>query len=233
VVFSTTDVSDYFPTEPGYPDSHVRLAEHIQQPQFSIALRQFLWQQLYPDSDIPAHTIPIANCPDLHSKLKVHHSAIARFYAPSDICGAGGMCRECIRSTPCWNGSSPRRDTVFVETDAELPGMRGMAIARVFLFFSFSLHRVYYPCALVNWLVLRGDEPDPETGLWVVKPEFIGNHRSVAVIHLDSIVRGAHLLPVYGSNPLPEDFDFTFSLDASRAFFVNRYVDHHAHEFIA
>ena len=232
VASSSTDIPDYFPTEPGYPDSLVQLAEHIQQPQFPVALRQFLWQQLHPDSDLPAHTIPISDCPDLHSKLKVHHSAIARFYAPSDICGAGGMCRERIRSTPSWQGSFPRRDTVFVETDADLPGMQGMAIARILLFFSFSLDGVYYPCALVNWLVLRSDEPDPETGLWVVKPEFMGNRRSAAVIHLDSIVRGAHLLPVYGSDPLPEDFNYAFSLDAFRAFFVNRYVDHHAHEFI-
>jgi hypothetical protein len=143
------------------------------------------------------------------------------------------MCRERIRSTPSWQGSYHQRDTVFVETDAELPGMRGMAIARVLLFFSFSLDGVYHPCALVNWLVVHSNEPDPETGLWVVKPEFMGNHRSVAVVHLDSIVRGAHLLPIYGSNPLPEDFDFAFSLDVFHAFFVNQYVDHHTHEFIA
>ncbi|KIM40548.1 hypothetical protein M413DRAFT_73023, partial [Hebeloma cylindrosporum] len=218
--------------EPKYPDSLVQLADHIQQPHFPTALRQFIWQQLNPDSDIPAHTIPVADCPDLHGRLKVYHSAIARFYAPSDISGVGGMCHERIRSIPCWRGKQPRRDTVFVETDPDVPGMRGMAIGRVLLFFSFSLRGTFYPCALVNWLVLRSNEPDPETGLWVVKPEFIGNHRSIAVIHLDSIVRGAHLLPVYGSNPLPEDFDFTLSLDAFCAFFVNSYVDHHAHEFI-
>ncbi|KIM35103.1 hypothetical protein M413DRAFT_79750, partial [Hebeloma cylindrosporum] len=52
------------------------------------------------------------------------------------------------------------------------------------------------------------------------------------VIDLDSIVRGAHLLPMYNSNPLPEDFHFSRSLDVFCAFFVNSYVDHHAHEFI-
>ncbi|KIM38198.1 hypothetical protein M413DRAFT_76253 [Hebeloma cylindrosporum] len=219
--------------EPKYPDSLVQLADHIQQPHFPTALRQFIWQQLHPDSDTLAHTVPIADCPDFHGKLKVYHSAIARFYAPSDICGVGGMCHERIRSVPCWRGKQPRRDTVFVETDPDVPGMRGMAIGRVLLFFSFSFRETFYPCALVNWLVLRSNEPDPETGLWVVHPEFAGNHRTTAVIHLDSIARGAHLLPIYGSSPLPEDFDFTYSLDAFRAFFVNTYVDHHAHEFIA
>ena len=45
------------------------------------------------------------------------------------------MCRECIRSTPSWKGSFPQRDTVFVETDTNLPGMQGMAIARILHFF--------------------------------------------------------------------------------------------------
>ena len=70
VASSSTDIPDYFPTEPGYPDSLIQLAEHIQQPQFPVALCQFLWQQLHPDSDLPAHTIPISDCPDLHRKLK-------------------------------------------------------------------------------------------------------------------------------------------------------------------
>ena len=74
VTFVTTDISDSFPTELDYPDSLVQLAEHIQPPQFSITLWQFLWQQLHPDSDLPAHTIPISDCPSLHSKLKVHHT---------------------------------------------------------------------------------------------------------------------------------------------------------------
>ena len=30
------------------------------------------------------------------------------------------------------------------------------------------------PCALVNWFVLDGDEPDEATGMWVVRPEYEG-----------------------------------------------------------
>ena len=52
------------------------------------------------------------------------------------------------------------------------------------------------------------------------------------MIHLDSIARGTHLLPVYGSGFLPEDFHYVVSLDAFKSYYVNHYIDHHAHEFL-
>jgi hypothetical protein len=196
-------------------------------------LCRFLWELLNPDSPNNANEIPIDECPRFGCYINVYHSAVARFYAPSDLCGTGGMYRQRIRSTPNWRGEYPRYDTVFVETNAELPGMQGMVIGRVLLFFSFSFRDQIYPCALVHWLVPVGDEPDSETGMWVVHPEFEGNRRSIAVIHLDSITRGAHLLPIYGSSFLPEDFHFSDSLHAFRGYFVSRHADHHMYEFIS
>jgi hypothetical protein len=158
---------------------------------------------------------------------------VAQFYAPSDLCGAGGMYREQIHSTPIWRGASPRYDTVFVETDPELPGMRGMTIGRVFLFFSFTFRDAHYPCALVHWYPTVGTEPDEDTMLWVVKPKYKTNgHRDLAIIHLDTIARGAHITGVYGSSFLPEGFHFSHSLDLFRAYFVNCFADHHTHEFL-
>jgi hypothetical protein len=90
----------------------------------------------------------------------------------------GGMYRKRIQSNPNWCGEYPHYDTVFVETDAECPGMHGMVIAHILLFFSFSFHEQNYPCALVHWLVPVGDELDDETGMWVVRPEFEGNRQS-------------------------------------------------------
>ena len=58
----------------------------------------------------------------------MHHSALATFFAPSDLCGAGGMRQERIRSTPSWY-DHPRHDTVFVVLDDNLPGMEGMVVA--------------------------------------------------------------------------------------------------------
>lgn len=114
-----------------------------------------------------------------------------------------------------------------------------MVIAHVHLFFSF--HDPYldreFPCALVSWFVPVDDEPDPDTGMWVVSPERQGraptSPLTLQVIHLESIARGAHLLPVYGTGFLPEDFPFTMALDCFDKYFVNKFADHHAHQFLA
>ncbi|KAJ7612392.1 hypothetical protein DFH06DRAFT_1345137 [Mycena polygramma] len=217
----------------GYPAWLTPLAAHIQQPQLPELLRRFLYEQLHPDSDIDPHDVPLNDCPRFDGRINVYHSATARFYAPSDLCGAGGMHRERIRSTPLWHGAYPRRDTVFVNVDSELPGMLGLVIGRVFLFFSFTHHDTYYPCALVHWFPRYEATPDDDTGMWVVTPEVYGNgQKCLSVVHLNSVARGAHLLPVYGAALLPEDFHYSYSLDVFRAFFVNRYADHHTHEFI-
>ncbi|KAF8055570.1 hypothetical protein FPV67DRAFT_1435271 [Lyophyllum atratum] len=219
--------------ESGYPQNLAALATRIQQPRFPEALRRFLWGQLHPNSDTSPANVSLDDCPVFYGRISVFHSAIAHYFAPSDICGAGGMHHERIRAHPNWQGEYPRYDTAFVETDADLPGMEGMTIARVLLFFSFTFEGTHYPCALVHWLVVVGDSPDLDTGLWVVRPEFdAGRRRTLEVVHLDSIARAAHLLPVYGSAPLPEDFHFSVSLDAFRAFFINKYIDHHAHQFL-
>ena len=112
--------------------------------------------------------------------------------------------------------------------------MRGMLIARVLLFFSFNDHyETDIPCALVNWFINTADEPDPDTGMWVVESELDPDGQcSVQVLRLDSILRGAHLLPQYGTGYLPEDFEHIYALDAFRDYFVNHFVDHHSHELL-
>jgi hypothetical protein len=67
--------------------------------------------------------------------------------------------------------------------------------------------------------------------MWMVEPDFIGRKRVLVVIHLDTILRGAHLIGAAGPHLLLErDFDFSKSLDAFRTFYVNKFIDHHAHE---
>jgi len=217
----------------GYPRSLESLAHHINQPQFPEALRRFLYDQVHPDSNISSADVDIEECPNFMGRIYVYHSAIARFYAPSDPCGAGGMYRERIRSNPNWRGEYARYDTMFVMTGTEVDAMHGMTIGRALLFFSFTYGDTYFPCALVHWLT-PSNVPDDDTGMWVVQPEFTANgRRTVSVIHLGSVARAAHLLPVYGSSFVPEDFDFSDSLDAFRAFFVNNCIDHHSHEFLS
>ncbi|KAJ7680040.1 hypothetical protein B0H17DRAFT_943571, partial [Mycena rosella] len=56
---------------------------------------------------------------------------------------------------------------------------------------------------------------------------------ALAIIPVDSIARAAHLIGVYGTAALPEDFHFSDSLDAFDTYFLNPYPDHHMHEFLA
>jgi hypothetical protein len=165
----------------------------------------------------------------------VFHSAVATFYAPSDLCGAGGMYQERIRSNIMWKGK-PRHDTVFVKvSDDDDDVMNGMLIARVLLFFSFydPILREVIPCALVNWFVPVSDQHNKVMGTWEVKLEMADVRRpTLEVIHLDSIVQGAHLLPAYGRGVLPKDFDFRDALEAFRTYFVNNLIDYHAHELL-
>ena len=46
-----------------------------------------------------------------------------------------------------------RYDTIFVNADSSADGMRGVDVARVRLFFSFSDDGIEYPCALVHWFL--------------------------------------------------------------------------------
>ncbi|KAI0027636.1 hypothetical protein K488DRAFT_12519, partial [Vararia minispora EC-137] len=57
------------------------------------------------------------------------------------------------------------------------------------------------------------------------------NSRRVQTVeHLDTVLHGAHLVPVFGGGDLPRNFTFHSSLDVFAQFYVNKYVDYHAHE---
>ena len=54
--------------------------------------------------------------------------------------------------------------------------------------------------------------------------------REASVIHVDTIIRAAHLLPIFGTEFIPETLTFHDTLDSFHGFYVNRFVDHHAFE---
>ncbi|KAF5349441.1 hypothetical protein D9758_014607 [Tetrapyrgos nigripes] len=213
-----------------YPRQLQALALHIQEPILVLLTQQFLHEQLHPGDDNGDIALP-----NITSKVNVYHSAVAKFYAPSDLSGVRGMMRERIRSTPSWYGH-PRRDCVLVVINANREGFRGMSVARVRLFFSFRYHGVMYPCALVHWFNCYGHSRDPKTGMWVVRPGFRDpqrrQHPQLAVIHIDTLLRGVHLIPKYDSKAIPSEVKHYHSLDLFTAFYVNQYADYHANEII-
>lgn len=221
--------SNHQTVEKGYPQNLLDLAEFIQQPDLPFALQRFLFLVDHPDSaTIPSSPLDL---PQFQGRVHVHHSAQATFFAPSDLCGAGGMHQERIRSTPSWYGH-PRHDTVFVVLDDSLVGMEGMVVARVQLFLSFTYKRVDYSCAFVNWLIRDDDEREHDTRLWTVSLEEHDGKPASDVIDVRTIARATHLIPVFGSDPIPSDLQYYNSLDRYKYFFVNAFVDHHAYELL-
>lgn len=143
------------------------------------------------------------------------------------------MRRERIRCTPSWRKTGPRRDCAFVVEDQNKRGFRGMSVVRTRLLFSFSHEGEDYPCALVEWYKKIGRGPEASSGMWQVTEELLPGRnggRLTTVVHLDSILRGAHLIPVYGDHSLPDKFKPEWTLDSFTTFFVNKYADHHSNE---
>jgi len=183
---------------PGFKWNLAMACQKLELPEFPKLLRRFLYNQIYPDAQILSSDVSIDACPVFVGKISVFYSASATFRAPSDPSGPRSMRCEYIRATPTWRKGHSQYDCVFVNAHLELPGMRGLEVARVFLFFSFMHQGTCYPCALVQWFSFISDEPDAETGYWMVEPDVHQDGQPyLAVIHLDSIFRTAHLVPAY------------------------------------
>ncbi|KAM6492926.1 hypothetical protein JOM56_011060, partial [Amanita muscaria] len=75
------------------------------------------------------------------------------------------------------------------------------------------------------------DAPCPITGMWKVCRDVGENgERILDVIHIDTILRSAHLIGIAGETFIPYGLDHTDSLDAFTTFYVNKFIDYHAHE---
>jgi hypothetical protein len=199
------------------------IAAEIGQPDFPHLIKQFIYDQQHPGYD--SDTSTVLDLPAFYEKITIYPSAVATFHAPSDISGIGGMRRERIRAVKSWRKGPGRYDTIFVNTNPSMEGMRGLDVARVRLFFSFSYDSIAYPCALVSWFRRVGDLPDDHTGMWVVEPG-----HDASIIHLDTVVRAAHLLPIFGPERVSKTLSFTDTLDTFLRFFVNKFADHHTFE---
>jgi hypothetical protein len=71
-------------------------------------------------------------------------------------------------------------------------------VASALAFFSFIFDNLEYQCALIHWFSRVGLEPDQDTGMSMVESEFDADENPhLAIIHVDSIYRTAHLIPAY------------------------------------
>ena len=211
------------------------LSVHLNIPHLPNLVRRFLHENLVPvDSDIDLDDVPLSDCPVLTNttKIRVFPSAVAIYYAPSDLSGTRGMFRERLQPVDSWRRGPPRQDCVFVEHDSTKPGFRGLFVARLCHLFSIRHNKTHFPCALVSWFSTIGDTPCTDTGMWRIKLDFdnTGN-LSMLIIHLDSLVGGVHLMGIVGATQIPHHLTYDHSLDAFKAFYVNKYIDHHAHEY--
>jgi hypothetical protein len=92
--------------------------------------------------------------------------------------------------------------------------------------FDFEFRNRYYPCALVHWFDSIGEKPCPNTGMWMVQPEYNGEGEpTLSVIHLECIMQSAHLIGIYGTSPIPKDLHYSDSLSAFATFYVNKFSD--------
>jgi hypothetical protein len=137
---------------------------------------------------------------------------------------------QMIRSNPSFGGRC-RYDTVLVKVD-DREGFLGMSVARIKAFMVIRHDMIPYETCLVEWYRPVADTPHSSTGLWIVEPELdIHGNSSADVIHTDCIVRPCHLIGVCGDQCLPRDLsEATPALDVFQSFYVNHYIDYHAHE---
>ncbi|KAG1803414.1 uncharacterized protein BJ212DRAFT_1449906 [Suillus subaureus] len=167
---------------------------------------------LHPDDPHEASDIRLSECPHYLGKISVINSVY--------LSGIGGMCTEHIHSCPSWWKEHLCHDCVFINTDPDLPGMQGLDVA----------HGELYPCVVICWFNKFGDMADEDTGMWVIHPSHVDGVPEYAVIHIDSIFQAAHLIPVYGTEFVPQGLKFYHSYDAFQAYYMNKYADHHAFE---
>ena len=114
---------------------------------------------------------------------------------------------------------------------SEGTGIKGLLVVHVYLFFRFLHSGIDYSCMLVHWYSMSS-KPDPGTGLLVVQPEFIhwGMHH-MGIVHLNSIVHGAHLLPKFPLDiPVYQEINYMNVLDVYTCFYVNKFIIHHTFE---
>ncbi|KAF9232417.1 hypothetical protein BU15DRAFT_90655 [Melanogaster broomeanus] len=175
------------------------LAEELNSPELPTLIHCFLYDQLHA-THIDLRLMCHCGNASLQGRVDVFHSALATFFAPSDLSGTGGMHHEHIRATPSCTDS-----------------INGMDIAESSAFF--------LPIPQARRSLCIGSRPDNTTGLWMVHPSFEDDGlRELSVIHLDTIFHAVHLLPIFGnSDSIHPAVNLHNSLDTFKGYYVNKF----------
>jgi len=169
--------------------------------------------------------------PIIKGKIHTFNTAVATFYAPSDISGIPGMHHEYIQAMSSWRNGPAHYNCVLVNTKPNVNGAQGFKVAWVFLFLFLHGGKEYL-CAFIQWYAFIGTRPDKDTGCWVVEPDIKdGKSSHVVVIHIDCILCAIHLMPITRSAHFV-DWSITMHtlLDTFKLFYLNRFIDYHAFE---
>ncbi len=186
-------------TVPHSPKTLGEIADKYSIPQFPHLVKEFLYHQSNPME--VDHAVDISLLPPLHQNIHLFHSATC----------------------------------VFVNHDPSSPGFRGLYVGQVQLIFCIkSPHgsrEPDTPCALIQWFTAVGDKPCDITGMWMVKPEVQPRTKQcvMSVIHLDSIIWPAHLIPIFYKEHVAHDHHVADSLTSFNGYYVNKFSDYHAY----
>ena len=96
------------------------LAHSLDEPDLVNKLRSFSTDQTCAgdyNSDASLMDDSDNQLPEIDDLITLYPSAVATYFAPSDLSGIGGMHSERIRATSNWRNEGPRYDTVFVNTN--------------------------------------------------------------------------------------------------------------------
>ncbi|KAG1908200.1 uncharacterized protein F5891DRAFT_1124059 [Suillus fuscotomentosus] len=180
----------------------------------------FLYNQIHMDDHHSSADVLLRDYPSYMGAIKVFNSAAVTFIAPSDPSGITGMRREHLCAVPSWHNGPGHFDCAFVNTDDRQDRILSMDVVWIFCFFSFTFtNSCTYSCTLVQWIYWITEEQDKATGMYMVAPSFDEDGSpNMSIIHIDSIVRGAHLLLIFGTQFVPQGF------------YINRFIDHHSFE---
>lgn len=222
-------------TVPHSPKDLEKIAATYSIPTLPELIKTFLYHQSNPN--VPADDIvDISQLPPFHRNIHVFNSATCIYRTPRNTDGTCGTVHQVIHCTKSWKKGPPRYDCVFVNNGTNLPGFEGLWVGQVLLIFSIKSPRgsrvPNIPCALVQWFTQVDDDPCDLTGMWMVKPEInpATKQRAMSVIHLESILQPAHLIPIYGEEHVHHDIQAADSLNAFKGFYVNKFSDYHAYQ---